>query len=46
MITEVAHDIQAQVLKYIRETLGLVNSYVTWHGTISVCSNVECIRLI
>ena len=33
-VTEVAHDIQAQVAKYIRETLGLVNSYDTWHGTV------------
>ena len=31
-VVEVAHDIQAQVAKYIRETLGLVNSYSTWHG--------------
>ena len=33
-VVEVAHDIQAQVSKYIRETLGLVNSYDTWHGTV------------
>ena len=31
-IVEVVHDIQAQVAKCIRETLGLVNSYDTWHG--------------
>ena len=29
---EVAHDIQAQVSKYVKETLGLVNFYDTWHG--------------
>ena len=33
-VVEVAHDIQAQVAKYVRETLGLVNSYDTWHGTV------------
>ena len=31
-ISEVAHDIQAQVSKYVSVTLGLVNSYDTWHG--------------
>ena len=31
-ISEVAHDIQAQVSKYVSEKLGLVNSYDTWHG--------------
>ena len=37
-ITEVAHDIQAQVSKYVRETLGLVNFHDTWHGTVTcVC---------
>ena len=33
-VVEVAHDIQVQVAKYIRETLGLVNSYDTWHGMV------------
>ena len=33
-VVEVVHDIQAQVSKYIRETLGLVNSYDTWLGTV------------
>lgn len=33
-VVEVAHDIQAQVSKYVKETLGLVNSYDTWHGTV------------
>ena len=32
-ITEVAHDIQAQVSNYVTKTLGVVNSYDTWHGT-------------
>ena len=32
-VVEVAHDIQSAVSKYIRETLKLVNSYDTWHGT-------------
>ena len=31
-ITEVAHDIQGQVSKYVTKDLGLVNSYDTWHG--------------
>ena len=30
-VIEVAHDMQAQVSKYVRE-LKLVNSYDTWHG--------------
>ena len=30
-ITEVAHDIQTQVSKYVRDDLKLVNSYDTWH---------------
>ena len=30
-VTEVAHDIQQQVSRFIDE-LGLVNSYDTWHG--------------
>ena len=33
-VVEVVHDIQAQVDKYIREMLGLVNSYNTWHGMV------------
>ena len=31
-ITEVAHDCQAQVKKYIIDDLGMVNSFDTWHG--------------
>ena len=30
-VVEIAHDIQAQVAKYIRE---IVNSYDTWHGMV------------
>ena len=33
-VVKVAHDIQAQVTKYIREMLGLVNSYDTWHSMV------------
>ena len=29
---EVAHDMQQQVAKYIRNDMGLLNSYDTWHG--------------
>ena len=38
-VVELAHDIQAQVSKYVRETLGLVNSYDTWHGTVVIMSD-------
>ena len=31
-ITEVAHDIQQQVSRYISAELHLINSYDTWHG--------------
>ncbi len=31
-VTEDAHDMQAQVSKYVTQTLKLVNSYDTWHG--------------
>ena len=31
-ITEVAHDCQPQVSKYVTEGLPLINSYDTWHG--------------
>ena len=40
---EVAHDIQAQVSKYVGETLGLVNSYDTWHGMVVFLAVVRCI---
>eukprot|EP00731_Ephydatia_muelleri_P008112 Em0004g450a len=30
-ITEVAHDYQSTIKKYVQE-LGMVNSYDTWHG--------------
>ena len=32
-VTEVAHDIQQQVSRFITADLSLVNSYDTWHGT-------------
>ena len=31
-VTEVAHDIQQTVSRYITLDLSLVNSYDTWHG--------------
>lgn len=40
-VVEVAHDIQAQVSKYVKETLGLVNSYDTWHGTKNVAREMK-----
>ena len=39
-VTEVAHDIQAQVSKYVIGTLRLVNSYDTWHGTVCMGQRV------
>ena len=45
-VVEVAHDIQAQVSKYVRETLGLVNSYNTWHGTVVFLVVYKCIMLL
>ena len=33
-VTEVAHDFQIGVKKYVTEELGLVNSYDTWHCNI------------
>ena len=30
-VTEVAHDYQPAIKKYVEE-LGMVNSYDTWHG--------------
>ena len=35
-VTEVAHDIQQQVSRFITADLSLVNSYDTWHGTAHV----------
>ena len=34
-ITEVAHDYQPSIKKYVEE-LGMVNSYDTWHGMQSI----------
>ena len=31
-VTEVAHDYQPQVKRFIVDELGLVNSFDTWHG--------------
>lgn len=38
-VVEVAHDIQAQVSKYVKSDLKLTNSYDTWHGN-AICSIV------
>ena len=35
-ITELAHDMQAQVSKYVKEELNLVNSYDTWYGKVNL----------
>ena len=33
-VTEVGHDMQAQVAKYVTHTL--INSYDTWHGMLHI----------
>ena len=37
-VTEVAHDFQVGVMKYVTEELGILNSYDTWHG---MCNNIK-----
>ena len=32
-VTEVAHDLQFCVKKFVTEELGVMNSYDTWHGS-------------
>ena len=43
-VTEVAHDINQQVSRYVSQQLKVFNSYDTWHGMITwmhqVCSDV------
>eukprot|EP00731_Ephydatia_muelleri_P029616 Em0021g139a len=39
-ITEVAHDYQTAIKKYVEE-LGMVNSYDTWHGTKNVAKEMR-----
>ena len=41
-LTTVRH----KYLKYVRETLGLVNSYDTWHGTVVFLAVYKCIMLL
>ena len=36
-VTEVAHDHQVCVKKFVTEELGVINSYDTWHGTFLIC---------
>ncbi|XP_064401110.1 uncharacterized protein LOC135347149 [Halichondria panicea] len=40
-VIEVAHDMQAQVAKYVSDKLGLINSYDTWHGTKNVSKEIK-----
>ncbi|XP_064383612.1 uncharacterized protein LOC135332186 isoform X1 [Halichondria panicea] len=40
-VTEVGHDMQAQVAKYVTHTLNLINSYDTWHGTKNVARELK-----
>ena len=42
-ISEVSHDIQAQVSEYVSTDLGLVNSYDTWHGEGVRCKIFPCL---
>lgn len=43
-VTEVAHDINQQVSRYVSQQLKIVNSYDTWHGMTTwmyqVCSDI------
>ena len=42
-MSEVAHDHQVQVKKYVREELHLKNTSGTWHGrVVCVCACVCC----
>jgi len=34
-VTEVAHDYQVRVKKYVTKEFGVLNSYNTWHGKAS-----------
>ena len=45
-ITEVAHDHQVQVMKYITEDLQLLNSYDTWHGNFATFEHLQCFEYI
>lgn len=35
-IVEVAHDMQLQVSRYIKQDLKLLNSFDTWHGMVQI----------
>ena len=41
-MTEVAHDIQQQVSRFITTDLSLVNSYDTWHGIHNIYMQCMC----
>ena len=45
-ITEVAHDIQQQVSRYVTGSMGVVNSYDTWHGKMHQTSGSGLFMLI
>ena len=39
-VTEVAHDMQQQVARYVTVQLGVVNSFDTWHGMINALLHI------
>ena len=41
-VTEVAHDFQVQVSRYVMDELGLQNSYDTWHGKLTHTYTSTC----
>ena len=43
-ITKVAHDYQSTIKQYVEE-LGMVNSYNTWHGMVSICFQCVLFRV-
>ena len=43
-VVEVAHDIQHSVTRYITDSLGLINSYDTWHGALCGYWSKNCIK--
>ena len=45
-VVEVAHDMQLQVSKYVRNDLKLLNSFDTWHGTYMYECSIGMIKVI
>ena len=41
-VTEVDHDFQVSVMKYVTTELGILNSYDTWHGKYRDMTTSRC----